>query len=90
MLLNLREGYRALVLGASGAIGQACVQALQQDARCGHVQGVTRADPCAWDLRDPASIEALAQQLPGPWHLVFDATGALTLEIGRASCRERV
>lgn len=23
MLLNLREGYRALVLGASGAIGQA-------------------------------------------------------------------
>ncbi|MDP3700748.1 MAG: SDR family NAD(P)-dependent oxidoreductase [Hylemonella sp.] len=80
MMNSLRDGYRALVLGASGAIGQAFVQALRQDARCAHVQSVTRADPLAWDLRDPASIAALAQQLPGPWHLVVDATGALTLD----------
>ena len=29
---SLREGYRALVMGASGSIGQAFVQALQADA----------------------------------------------------------
>lgn len=80
MMPSLREGYRALVLGASGAIGQACVQLLQQDARCGELRAVTRADPLPWDLREPASIEALAQRLPGPWHLVVDATGALTLD----------
>ncbi len=79
-MMQLREGYRALVLGASGAIGQAWVQALQQDLRCAQVQAVTRRDPRPWDLRDAASIEVLAQQLPGPWHLVVDATGALTID----------
>lgn len=77
---SLREGYRALVIGASGAIGRAFVQALRQDARCAEVQAVSRGAPVPWELADEASLAALAEQLPGPWHLVVDATGALNLD----------
>ena len=77
---SLREGYGALVLGASGAIGQAFVQALQADPRCGGVQTCSRGQPIAWDLCDEASLAALAVQLRGPLHLVVDATGALVID----------
>jgi NAD(P)-dependent dehydrogenase (short-subunit alcohol dehydrogenase family) len=77
---SLREGYRALVIGASGAIGQAFVLALRADPRCSQVCPVSRGEPLPWDLRDAASLKALAAQLPGPWHLVVDATGALSLD----------
>ena len=79
-MASLREGYRALVFGASGAIGQAFVQALRQDARCAEVLAVSRGQPVAWDLADEQSLARLAAQLPGPWHLVVDATGALSLD----------
>ncbi len=78
-MLSLRAGYRALVIGASGGLGQAFVQALQSDPACGLVQAVSRGQPCDWDLRDAASLSELASQFQGPWHLVVDATGALTL-----------
>jgi short-subunit dehydrogenase len=42
MMHSLPEGYRALVFGTSGAIGQAFVQALQSDPRCAKVCGVSR------------------------------------------------
>ncbi len=78
-MLSLREGYRALVIGANGSIGSALVQALRADPRCGEVQTVSRSHPVAWDLLDEASIAALAEHVTGPLHLVVDATGALTL-----------
>jgi NAD(P)-dependent dehydrogenase (short-subunit alcohol dehydrogenase family) len=77
---SLREGYRAVVIGASGALGQAFLQALKHDPRCGEVQAVSRGQPCDWDLTDVVSLTAMAAQLPGPWHLVVDATGALTVD----------
>lgn len=77
---SLRQGYRALVIGASGALGQAFVRALQGDPRCALVQAISRGQPCAWDLCDGGSLAAMAARLPGPWHLVVDATGALTLQ----------
>jgi NAD(P)-dependent dehydrogenase (short-subunit alcohol dehydrogenase family) len=77
---SLCEGYRALVIGASGALGQAFVQALRADPRCGHVQTLSRGQPIPWDLADETSLLALASQVQGPLHLVVDATGALTLD----------
>ena len=92
MSARLREGYRALVLGATGALGQAFVYSLGQDPRCAQVVPVGRTGISldkgntpvgslpAWDLKDEASLEALAAALTGPFHLVIDATGALTLD----------
>lgn len=77
---RLREGYRALVLGASGALGQAFVQALQADSRCAQVLAFSRTQPIAWDLGDADSVAALAGQVQGPLHLVIDATGALAVQ----------
>jgi len=77
---SLPEGYRALVIGASGSIGQAFVQALRADLRCSDVQAIRRGEPIEWDLADEASLKALALQVQGPLHLVVDATGALTID----------
>ena len=79
-LRSLPEGYRALVVGASGSIGQAFVQALRADHRCSDVQAIWRGVPIEWDLGDEVSLMALAAQVQGPLHLVVDATGALTID----------
>jgi len=92
MSARLREGYRALVLGATGALGEAFAHALAQDPRCAQVVSVGRTGTTldtgstpvgslpTWDLKDEASLVALAAALTGPFHLVIDATGALTLD----------
>jgi NAD(P)-dependent dehydrogenase (short-subunit alcohol dehydrogenase family) len=81
MMLSLPVGYRAVVFGASGAMGQAFVQALQSDLRCAKVCGVSRQSSPGLDLLDESSMAACAQALTahGPFHLVLDATGALTV-----------
>lgn len=81
MMTSLPQSYRALVIGASGALGQAFVQLLQADPRCAQVLGVSRQTTPGLDLLDEPSIMACAQALiaQGPFHLVLDATGALTL-----------
>lgn len=79
---SLRVGYSALVLGASGAIGQAFVTLLQSDPRCASVTALSRSSQPGFDFGDPASLERLALELAGqgPFQLVIDATGALTLD----------
>ena len=74
--------YRALVIGASGAIGQAFVQALQYDPRCTHVESISRTHNSAFDLMEPASLaaQASASAHGGPYHLIVDATGSLTID----------
>ena len=78
----LRDGFHALVIGASGAIGSAWLQALQADPRCARVVGVSRHSEPGLNLEDEASIAACAGALfsQGPFHLVLDATGALTID----------
>ena len=80
-LASLPAGYRAAVIGASGAIGGALLQALQADPRCAQVHGLARSGTPAFDLSDESSIAAAAARLReiGPLHLVVCATGVLSL-----------
>jgi NAD(P)-dependent dehydrogenase (short-subunit alcohol dehydrogenase family) len=57
------------------------VQALQIDPRCAKVCSVSRQSSPGFDLLDESSMAACAQALAaqGPFHLVLDATGALTV-----------
>lgn len=81
MMHSLPEGYRALVIGASGAIGSALLLQLQSDPRCALALGVSRQSAPGLDLLNEASIAQCAQAVAGqgPFHLVLDATGALTV-----------
>ena len=84
VLKSLGSSYRALVLGASGALGGAFVEALKADAACVDVVGLSRSSQPAFRLEDEASMAAaagvLVAQTQGPFHLILDATGALTLD----------
>jgi len=73
---------RALVIGAGGAIGQAFVSALQQDPRCVQVEKVSRSQGGGFDLLDESSVaaQALISAGAGPYHIIVDATGALTID----------
>lgn len=73
--------YRAMVIGAGGAIGQAFVQALQGDPHCTHVLALSRSAGTGFDLRDESAIARCAEEAArqGPWHCIVDATGALTI-----------
>lgn len=81
---SLPQGYRALVIGASGAIGASFVAALQADPRCGQVIGLHRRSEPALDLDDEASVARAAQQLhaQGPIHLIVHAAGVLRTAAG--------
>ena len=78
---SLPASYRALVIGASGALGGAWMRLLQADPRCGQVIGISRQGAYALDLLSEDRIRLCAQSLAAqaPFHLVLDATGALTL-----------
>lgn len=78
-LSSFPEGYRALVLGASGAIGAAFVQYLEQDARCAKVIGLHRHSVPVLDFDQESSVAEAALQLKGqgPFHLIVNATGLL-------------
>jgi NAD(P)-dependent dehydrogenase (short-subunit alcohol dehydrogenase family) len=68
---------RALVIGTSGGIGGALATAL--GGRGWEVTGLSRSGT-GLDLGDETSIAAAAAAHPGPFDLVFDATGALEME----------
>ncbi|WP_353135601.1 SDR family NAD(P)-dependent oxidoreductase [Limnohabitans sp.] len=89
--------YKALVIGATGAIGGAFVAAFQSDSHCTHVELVSRSLSPGFDLLNAASIEAQAEvcRASGPYRIIIDATGALTIggvgpEKSLASLREEV
>ena len=74
--------YKALVIGASGAIGAAFVAAFQADALCTHVSCVSRSQSTGFDLLNALSIEQHAEtcRASGPYQIIVDATGALTID----------
>ncbi|MDJ0943966.1 MAG: SDR family NAD(P)-dependent oxidoreductase [Kiloniellales bacterium] len=83
------DGYTAMVVGASGGLGHAFVEALLEDPALRGLLACSRADPClshpkaAWqqmDLEDEASIATAAEaaeSVLGPLHLVIVASGLL-------------
>lgn len=76
----------AVVIGASGGIGSAVRTALERSNAHDQVIGFSRHSDPALDLLDEARIAACAAHaaaVPGDIRLVFDATGALTLDGAR-------
>ena len=55
--------YQALVLGASGAIGNAFVSHFQQDADCSLVVGLSRQSELHFELENEDSMAQCAAQL---------------------------
>ncbi len=78
----LKQNYQALVIGSTGAIGQAFVDYFRADPRCAGVQELARTTQPGLDLLDPKSIHAAAQAVArqGPFQIIVDATGALTID----------
>ncbi|KAI3591333.1 Oxidoreductase, short-chain dehydrogenase/reductase family [Cupriavidus sp. U2] len=76
---SLPAGYRALVLGSTGAIGAALVAQLRTDPRCAAVHTLARNTTPPLDFYDPSSVIRAADSLRtrGPWHLILVATGML-------------
>ena len=71
--------FRALVIGASGAIGAALVKVLSANARCASVEALHRhSQPCIDFAREDSIAEAaMSLARTAPFHLIINAAGAL-------------
>lgn len=78
----LQPDYRALVIGASGAIGQAFVNYFESNPHCATTLALSRSTQPALHLLDASSIRVASQELAthGPFDIIVDATGALTID----------
>ena len=78
-LPSFPEGFRALVIGASGGIGAGFMRALAADPRCAAVVGLHRRSQPAIDFDDEASIGQAAAALAGQgrFDLIINAVGVL-------------
>ena len=76
------SGYHALVIGSHGSIGSALMALLTADPNCDAVTGLSRATHPGFSLEDESSMAqaAAALQSEGPFDLIIDATGALTID----------
>jgi short-subunit dehydrogenase len=82
------NAYQALVLGSTGAIGQAWLSYFQSDANCKRAVGLSRSSTPAFDLQNEDSMASCAAALrsddstqsSGLYHWIIDATGALTID----------
>jgi len=79
---SLGLSYRALIIGSTGTIGSGFVQALTQDQHCASITEVSRTNNPGFALENEASLQAAASQCAsqGPFELIIDATGALTID----------
>ncbi|MEY8876927.1 MAG: SDR family NAD(P)-dependent oxidoreductase [Leptothrix sp. (in: b-proteobacteria)] len=85
-LASFPLGWRALVVGASGAIGAALVAQLRADPGCAEVLALHRQSQPPMDFNDEAGLAASAAQLAehvrahGAFHLIINAAGLLHSE----------
>lgn len=73
------RGFRALVIGASGAIGTALVERLRATPGCALVEGLHRhsTPPVDFDVEDSVAQAAAALADRAPFHLIINAAGVL-------------
>ena len=78
-MTSLDDGYRALVIGASGALGTAFCEHLRQDPRCAGVRALGRHTVPELDLERPETIASAATELAAeaPYQLIVHAAGLL-------------
>ncbi len=79
---SFENGYRAMVIGASGGIGGAVLSQLQSDGRCALALPLSRSID-GIDITDEAMVRDVAARLDGErgsFDLIFNATGALTID----------
>jgi NAD(P)-dependent dehydrogenase (short-subunit alcohol dehydrogenase family) len=76
---SLPDGFRALVIGANGAIGEGFVALLKQDVRCSEIVALSRTSDPKVDFLDESSMVHAAQVLKqqSPFHLIICAAGLL-------------
>lgn len=67
---------KALIIGASGGIGQAVCQCLSNQGVA--VTGVSRSGD-GFDLTDPGGVHRALDTIPGSFDLIFVASGALEI-----------
>ena len=81
-MTSLDDGYRALVIGASGALGTALCEHLRQDPRCAGVRAIGRHTVPELDLERPETIASAATELAAeaPYQLIVHAAGLLHRE----------
>ena len=74
--------FRALVIGSTGAIGEAFVKAFKADSQCEHVEELSRSQNPGFDLNHPQDFEGCLEKAraAGPYQIIVDATGALTID----------
>ncbi|VVN87640.1 hypothetical protein PS718_01623 [Pseudomonas fluorescens] len=78
-MASLGDGYRALVIGASGTLGTAFCEQLEQDPRCAGVRALGRHTVPELDLERPETIASAATELASeaPYQLIVHAAGLL-------------
>lgn len=79
---SFENGYRAIVLGASGGIGAALLSHLEADPRCALALPLSRSLD-GLDITDETGVRETAARLEdqrGSFDLIFNATGALTVD----------
>lgn len=79
LLSSFPQGFRALVIGASGGIGAALVEQLRAQEHCGQVVCLHRQSQPPLDFTNEDSIAQAAEVMKelGPFHLIINATGVL-------------
>lgn len=80
LLTSLDPGYSALVIGASGGIGQAIARCLAGDSNCSNVDQLSRRED-GLDITDEETVHRIADQFQSmSFELIVCATGALTID----------
>ena len=83
VMKSLRDGYTAIVIGATGGIGSALTEVLSGDPACAQVVGYARSGTRKIDVTDEDSVRAASQNFAdefGEADLIFNATGALVID----------